>query len=143
MILRISERAVRQIEKRAIEKLRRHPVLQGLWREMKTGDIKEATRPASSQWGFSRAQNRALFKKVFAALVPGGRVLIRDIVMEPSRTRPVPGALFAVNMLVGTESGGTFTLEELRADLASAGFAGVRFLRRGEAMDSVVCAEKA
>lgn len=90
----------------------------------------------------SRAENRALFAKVFAALTPGGRILIRDIVMDTTRTRPASGALFTVNMLVATPGGGTFTFDELRQDLASAGFSKVRFLRRGEAMDSVVCATK-
>ena len=71
----------------------------------------------------SRAQNRALFAKVFAALAPGGRIAIRDILMEEDRTRPVAGALFAVNMLVATEGGGTFTFAELREDLEAAGFA--------------------
>jgi len=90
----------------------------------------------------SRAQNRALFAKVFAALNPGGRILIRDIVMAPSRTHPVGGALFAVNMLTATPAGGTFTLDELRKDLASAGFVTTRLLHRGEWMDSVVSADK-
>ena len=90
----------------------------------------------------SRAQNRAMFAKVFAALVPGGRILIRDFVMDASRSRPTGGALFAVNMLVATSGGGTFTFEELRQDLSSAGFVKVRLLRRGEKMDSVVCASK-
>ena len=35
-ILRISERAVREIEKRAIAKLRRHPLLRQIWREFST-----------------------------------------------------------------------------------------------------------
>ncbi len=86
----------------------------------------------------SRAQNRAMFKKIYAALVPGGRMLIRDVVLEPSRTRPVHGALFAVNMLVGTQGGSTFTFRELAEDLRTAGFGGVRYLRRGEAMDTVI-----
>ena len=90
----------------------------------------------------SREQNRTMFDKVFAALDPGGRVLIRDIVMDESRTSPPMGAFFAVNMLVGTPAGGTFTFSELRDDLAAAGFVDARFLRRGEGMDSVVCATK-
>jgi precorrin-6B methylase 2 len=81
----------------------------------------------------SREQNRAMFDKVFAALVPGGRILIRDFVMEEDCTSPLMGALFAVNMLVGTPGGGTFTFSQLRDDLAAAGFVGVTFLRRGEA----------
>ena len=88
----------------------------------------------------SRAQNRALFRKAFAALVPGGTILIRDIVMDESRTTPMMGAFFAVNMLVSTPHGGTFTFGELQEDLAAAGFADIRLIRKGEAMDSVVAA---
>jgi hypothetical protein len=62
--------------------------------------------------------------------------------MDPSRTRPAGGALFAVNMLVATPRGGTFTFDELHEDLSSAGFVKVKYLRRGEWMDSVVCATK-
>lgn len=90
----------------------------------------------------SRAQNRVLFARVYDALVPGGCIAIRDIVMDPSRTRPVAGALFAVNMLVATPGGGTFTFDELRADLESAGFERVRMARRDDAMHSIVMADK-
>jgi SAM-dependent methyltransferase len=86
----------------------------------------------------SRAQNRKLLAEVHRALVPGGLVAIRDIVMEPDRTAPPGGTLFAVNMLVATEGGGTFTLEELREDLEAAGFAEVTLLRRDPWMSSVV-----
>jgi len=89
----------------------------------------------------SRAQNRNLFAKVFSALEPGGLILIRDIVMK-SRTSPASGAMFAVNMLVNTNGGGTFTFAELRDDLSAAGFSKIRLLRRGQWMDSVVCASK-
>ncbi len=90
----------------------------------------------------SREQNRALFVKVFKALEPRGTILIRDVVMEDSRTAPVMGALFAVNMLVGTPGGGTFTFVELREDLESAGFSGARYLHRGQVMDTVLAADK-
>ncbi|MBI5245258.1 MAG: methyltransferase domain-containing protein [Elusimicrobia bacterium] len=88
----------------------------------------------------SRAQNRALFRKVRRALSPGGRILVRDVVMEESRTSPPAGALFAVNMLVGTKGGSTYTLSELRADLDAAGFTRVGLLRRDDGMHSVVSA---
>ena len=90
----------------------------------------------------SRAQNRALFAKVFAALSVGGRIAIRDILMEEDRTRPVAGALFAVNMLAATEGGGTFTFAELREDLEAAGFASVAVMRQDEAMNAVVVGQK-
>jgi SAM-dependent methyltransferase len=90
----------------------------------------------------SRAENRELFRKIHRALEPRGRIAIRDVVMDRSRTSPLPGALFAVNMLVGTRGGGTFTFGELREDLAKAGFGGARLVRRGEGNDSVVVATK-
>ncbi|HRX85688.1 MAG TPA: methyltransferase [Phycisphaerae bacterium] len=90
----------------------------------------------------SRAQNRRMFTAIAAALQPGGHILLRDIVMEESRTAPVAGALFAINMLVATEAGGTFTFAELRDDLASAGFTDAAVVRHDEGMNSVVRARK-
>ncbi len=52
------------------------------------------------------AQNDALYARILRALAPGGRLVIRDHLMEPDRTRPRAGALFAVNMLVGTAARG-------------------------------------
>jgi hypothetical protein len=52
------------------------------------------------------------------------------------------GALFAVNMLVGTEGGGTFAFEELRDDLKAAGFVGARVLWHDEGMNAVIVARK-
>ena len=77
----------------------------------------------------SRAQNRTLFRRIADALEPGGSVFIRDIVMEESRTLPRAGAFFAVNMLVATAGGSTFTLNEIREDLEEAGFGEVRLVR--------------
>jgi precorrin-6B methylase 2 len=90
----------------------------------------------------SREQNRALYRKVHAALVAGGSLVIRDVVMEASRTQPPAGALFAVNMLVGTEGGGTFTFDEFTQDLHTAGFADVELVHQGQAMDSLIRARK-
>jgi SAM-dependent methyltransferase len=91
----------------------------------------------------SRQRNRALFAKVYAALEPGGRIAVRDVVMEPCRTRPVQGAMFAINMLVNTESGGTFTFDELAEDLQAAGFVRPEWTVKSDAMSSVVTATKA
>ncbi len=90
----------------------------------------------------SREQNVHLYRKLYHALDAGGTILIRDHIMDPHRTRPAPGALFALNMLVNTEGGDTFTLEEVREDLLRAGFEAVRLVRSGEAMDCLVEARK-
>lgn len=86
----------------------------------------------------SRDQNRRLLGKVFSALAAGGRIAVRDVVMSRCRTSPAAGALFAVNMLVGTEAGGTYTFDELAEDLRAAGFADPALLRRGEGTDSLI-----
>jgi SAM-dependent methyltransferase len=88
----------------------------------------------------SRRHNRELFAKVQRSLVPGGRIAIRDVVMEPCRTRPAEGALFAVNMLVNTDGGGTYTFEEYAEDLRAAGFEDAELAVKHEAMNSVVVA---
>lgn len=91
----------------------------------------------------SPEQNRDLYRRIAEALQPGGRLLIRDVVMEESRTAPPAGALFAVNMLVATAGGGTYTLAEIREDLQSAGFEDIQLTRRDEGMHSVVSARRA
>jgi len=70
----------------------------------------------------SPKQNQKLVKKCFAALNPSGMIVIQDHVMDEDRTSPFGGALFAMNMLVATESGDTYTESEIRNWLSDAGF---------------------
>ena len=59
-----------------------------------------------------------------AALAPGGRIAIQDFILEPDKTAPKWGALFALNMLVGTPSGSSYSEVEYAAWLEIAGFTG-------------------
>jgi predicted O-methyltransferase YrrM len=86
----------------------------------------------------SPEQNLDLYRKVFRSLNKGGRILVRDHVMAPNRIHPKDGAIFAINMLVGTSGGGTYTYKEIEEGLSQAGFARIKFLRQGEHMDAVV-----
>ena len=90
----------------------------------------------------SPEQNLDLYRKVFRALGPGGRIVIRDHVMDTDRTKPKEGAVFAVNMLVATNGGGTYTYDEIRTGLEQAGFHQIGLLRKGEHMDGLVEAFK-
>lgn len=90
----------------------------------------------------SPKQNLDLYHKIFRSLDRGGRMVIRDHVMDSNRLHPKDGAIFAVNMLLGTSGGGTYTFEEINADLSQAGFTGVRLIKRGEHMDALVEAFK-
>lgn len=90
----------------------------------------------------SPEENLELYRKIWQALEPGGAVLIRDYMMDESRTAPPPGALFAINMLVATKGGGTYTFAETQQALEQAGFMRVRLAREGQGMDSLVEAVK-
>jgi predicted O-methyltransferase YrrM len=90
----------------------------------------------------SPEQNLDLFIKVFRSLNRGGRILIRDHVMEPGRIHPKDGAIFAVNMLLGTRGGSTYTYEEIKTGLSQAGFTGIHLLKKGEHMDALIEALK-
>jgi SAM-dependent methyltransferase len=86
----------------------------------------------------SPERNVELYRKIHRALAPGGRLLIRDHIMNEERTEPAAGALFALNMLVCTDGGDCYTFGEVRNSLLKAGFAKVELVRCGEAMDSLV-----
>ena len=90
----------------------------------------------------SPEQNVGLFKKIYKSLDAGGCLLIRDHIMEPCRTRPVAGAVFAINMLIHTPGGDTYTFEEVREQLDVAGFTGIAVVCTGEKIDCLVEAHK-
>lgn len=64
----------------------------------------------------------ALFRKVHGALNPGGRILVKDFYLDDDRTGPAFAARFAVNMLVGTETGTAHVASRVWAMLHDAGF---------------------
>jgi hypothetical protein len=56
-------------------------------------------------------------------------VLVQDFILEPDKTAPKQAALFALNMLVGTPAGSTYSYEEYSDWLREAGFQEVRQIR--------------
>ncbi len=90
----------------------------------------------------SPEQNSALYRKIHRALVPGGTLIIRDHIMDESRTMPPAGAIFALNMLVATEGGDTYTFQQISEALVATGFLDVRQIRSGEKMDGIITARK-
>ena len=69
--------------------------------------------------------NQELIKKCFHSLNKNGKILIQDWIMNNDRTQPTSGAIFAINMLVGTESGDCFTEHEVTNMLLAAGFSNI------------------
>ncbi len=70
---------------------------------------------------FSADDNARLVKKCAGVLNSGGAICLKDFFLEADRTSPVWAALFAVNMLVSTESGSCYTVEEASGWLDAAG----------------------
>ncbi len=66
--------------------------------------------------------SRDLFRRVHRALAPGGRVVILEMVPNDERTAPVFALIFALNMLVNTTAGDTYTFAEYDQWLREAGF---------------------
>jgi hypothetical protein len=73
-------------------------------------------------------RSRQLLRKTFAALAPGGTVAISEFIPDDDRCGPPAPLIFAVNMLVNTENGDTFTFTELSTWLHEAGFVNPRML---------------
>ena len=77
----------------------------------------------------SPEENLDLLGRCREALAPGGRVAIQDFILEPDKTSPRFAALFALNMLVGTRGGSSYSEPEYAAWLGEAGFAEIRRVR--------------
>jgi SAM-dependent methyltransferase len=71
---------------------------------------------------FGEKENKELFSKVNHVLSPGGQIVIIDMVRG---TNPF-ASVFGVNMLVNTENGGTWTLDQYTEWLNKAGFGNVK-----------------
>jgi SAM-dependent methyltransferase len=71
--------------------------------------------------GEDEETNRRLLKKIYPSLNPGGRVLIKDHIMDESLTKPACGALFSIYMLLTTK-GRDYGYHEVQQWLKEAGF---------------------
>jgi SAM-dependent methyltransferase len=74
----------------------------------------------------SEEENQALLMKCSRALNPKGYLVIQDYIMNEDRTFPPDGALFAINMLVNTPAGTTYTESEVRTWMQQAGLDHIR-----------------
>lgn len=71
-------------------------------------------------------RSKALLARTFAALASGGTIAIQEFLVNPDRSGPVQGLIFAVNMLVNTDTGDTYSFDEISAWLREAGFTNPR-----------------
>ncbi len=78
---------------------------------------------------WDESANVQLITRAASSLAPGGFLLIKDFFLESNRTTPPDGALFTLNMLVGTEAGRSYSWQECEDWLASSG---LKLIRRGK-----------
>ncbi|MCL0102233.1 methyltransferase domain-containing protein, partial [Dehalococcoidia bacterium] len=82
--------------------------------------------------GQASMENAELLGRVYEALEPGGRVIIRDVFMAEGLTSPTWGAVFSVNMLLHTVTGRCYSRDEIFEWLTLAGFAEINEIQPGE-----------
>jgi hypothetical protein len=88
-LLHLSVRTIREIERSAFRKLRRHPALRDLWQEWVTGEVKEAL-PTPSAWALSSAEVAAVWA---LTRTPFERRALRKLIalVAPLRGQHEPG----------------------------------------------------
>lgn len=74
----------------------------------------------------SPEENELLIQRGVNALNAGGQLVILDHVMNDDRTEPATGAIFAINMLVGTDHGDIYTEKEIGTWMEKAGLSYIR-----------------
>lgn len=76
---------------------------------------------------YSPKENQAIFRRVRAALKPGGRFIIQDAFLRDREgLYPTEASLFAISMLLFTEQGNTYTVSEAAKWLRQAGFVSIK-----------------
>ena len=71
---------------------------------------------------YDASENQKILKKCWDSLIKDGIVVIQEFILNPSKTMPVFGTLFSLNMLMGTQSGSSYSAVEMKEWLNKAGF---------------------
>lgn len=94
--------------------------------------------------GEGPANCRRLIHKAAFALAQDGLLVIHEFILDDSGPGPTYPALFALNMLLGTEKGAAYTEGELGEMLAEAGFMNLRRLPLpAQSRSGILLAQKA
>jgi ubiquinone/menaquinone biosynthesis C-methylase UbiE len=75
-------------------------------------------------------ENQALFEKLHGALAPGGLIVVKDMFVNDDPGNPGWNAIFSIHLMVYTEKGRCFKVDDLRAWLAKSGFENIQELER-------------
>jgi ubiquinone/menaquinone biosynthesis C-methylase UbiE len=72
------------------------------------------------------ADSLAILRRCYDVLHPGGKIAVQDFNLHESKTSPLQGAVFAINMLVNTLEGRSYTPKEMSSWMKEAGFRNIR-----------------
>jgi ubiquinone/menaquinone biosynthesis C-methylase UbiE len=71
-------------------------------------------------------ENARLIKKVYERLNNKGKIIINDFILNEDKTKPAWSAMFALNMLVNTDKGRSYSFGEIEKWLKDAGFNNIK-----------------
>jgi len=103
--------------------------IQGDINEVEFGDGYDVATLGHILHSEGEERSRRLLKRTAHALKSGGTISIAEWLVNDDRTEPLPSLMFAVQMLVNTEKGDTFSFNEIKDWLEEAGFKKVRKLQ--------------
>jgi O-methyltransferase domain/Dimerisation domain len=81
-------------------------------------------------------------RKVYAALIPGGRAAILELLPNPDRVSPPTAAAFSLMMLISTPAGDAYTFADLEHISKEAGFDRVELAPPEIGLDRLVVAHR-
>ena len=94
--------------------------------------------------GEGSEENSRLMAKLYHCLDPGGRIVIKDHILDDTLTLPPIGAFFSLLMLLTTEHGRCYSFNEVGGWLEKAGFKRIReVILPSPLTSSLVIGEKA
>ncbi|OGW31262.1 MAG: hypothetical protein A2X59_08620 [Nitrospirae bacterium GWC2_42_7] len=74
---------------------------------------------------FSSEGSLSLVRKIYDTLNADGKFVLQEFYLDETKTSPPFGAIFAINMLINTKGGRTYTLAEITSFMKKAGFVNI------------------
>lgn len=70
-------------------------------------------------------ENRRLIAKLVSNLKTGGRIIVKDHILDETRAQPTVGAVFSLLMLLTTNDGRCYGFDEVKSWMENAGLTGI------------------
>ena len=121
----------------------RHHLIPGSAFDAEIGKGYDAVLVTNFLHHFDVATCESFLKRMFAAMNPGGQLVILEFVPHDDRLTPPPVAMFSLVMLANTDSGDAYTFTELSSMCQNAGFKNATLVQLEAGPNALVIATKA